>query len=248
MRLGRPLTPVMLTTEERSRLEGWARRRTTAQALALRARIVLDAADGDSNKKIARCERVTKATVGKWRGRFLRKRLEGLIDEPRPGAPRTVTDADVEAVITQTLEMTPRDATHWSTRSMAKASGLSQSAISRIWRAFGLQPHRVETFKLSKDPLFIEKVRDIVGLYLNPPDRALVLHGGVNLFASAQGERITSTSPCRIAPRIPSPAGRTPRPPRRGNTQSRALWARTPPPPQSSPPPSTARTTGRGRA
>jgi transposase len=175
MRLGRPLTLLVLTAEERATLEGWASRRTTAQALALRARIVLHAAAGESNTVIARRERVTRPTVGKWRGRFLQKRLDGLLDEPRPGAPRTITDANVEAVITKTLESTPRDATHWSTRSMAKASGLSQSAISRIWRAFALQPHRVDTFKLSKDPLFVEKVRDIVGLYLNPPDRALLL-------------------------------------------------------------------------
>jgi transposase len=165
----------VLTADERITLETWARRRTTAQALALRARLVLQAADGESNTVIARRERVTKATVGKWRSRFLRKRLDGLLDEPRPGVPRTITDADVEMVITTTLETTPRDATHWSTRSMAKAAGLSQSAISRIWRAFALQPHRVDTFKLSKDPLFIDKVRDIVGLYLNPPDHAMVL-------------------------------------------------------------------------
>lgn len=175
MRLGRPLEPLVLTADERITLETWARRRTTAQALALRARLVLQAADGESNTVIARRERVTKATVGKWRSRFLRKRLDGLLDEPRPGVPRTITDADVEMVITTTLETTPRDATHWSTRSMAKAAGLSQSAISRIWRAFALQPHRVDTFKLSKDPLFIDKVRDIVGLYLNPPDHAIVL-------------------------------------------------------------------------
>ena len=175
MRLGRPLTPIVLTPDEQATLTGWARRRTTAQALALRARIVLRAAAGDSNTAIAGRERVTPATVGKWRGRFLRTRLEGLLDEPRPGVPRTVTDAEVEAVITKTLETTPRDATHWSTRSMAKATTLSRSTVSRIWRAFGLQPHRVETFKLSKDPQFIEKVRDIVGLYLDPPDRALVL-------------------------------------------------------------------------
>ena len=175
MRLGRPLKPVVLTTDERATLEGWARRRTSAQALALRARIVLQAAHGDSNTQIARRERVVKATVGKWRSRFLQRRLEGLLDEPRPGAPRTISDADVEAMIITTLESTPRDATHWSTRTMAKAAGISQSSISRIWRTFGLQPHRVETFKLSKDPLFVEKVRDIVGLYLNPPDRALVL-------------------------------------------------------------------------
>jgi transposase len=175
MRLGRPLKPLVLTADERTTLETWARRRTTAQALALRARLVLQAAGGESNTVIARRERVTKATVGKWRSRFLRKRLDGLLDEPRPGVRRTITDADVEMVITTTLETTPRDATHWSTRSMAKASGLSQSAISRIWRAFALQPHRVDTFKLSKDPLFIDKVRDIVGLYLNPPDHAMVL-------------------------------------------------------------------------
>jgi transposase len=175
MRLGRPLQPLVLTSDERTTLETWARRRMTAQALALRARLVLQAANGESNTVIARRERVTKATVGKWRSRFLGKRLDGLLDEPRPGVPRTITDTDVERVITKTLETTPRDATHWSTRSMAKASGLSQSAISRIWRAFALQPHRVDTFKLSKDPLFIDKVRDIVGLYLNPPDRAVVL-------------------------------------------------------------------------
>ena len=175
MRPGRPLTPIVLTTDERSMLQGWARRRMPAQAVALRARIVLRAAEGDSNTAIAGREGVTKATVGKWRARFLQKRLKGLLDEPRPGVPRTITDADVETVITTTLETTPRDATHWSTRSMAKATNLSQSAISRIWRAFGLQPHRVETFKLSTDPQFIEKVRDIVGLYLDPPDRALVL-------------------------------------------------------------------------
>jgi transposase len=175
MRLGRPLTPLLITPEERAALEGWSRRRTTAQALALRARIVLQAAGGDSNTEIARHERVTKATVGKWRGRFVERRLDGLLDEPRPGVDRQITDADVERVITQTLESTPRDATHWSTRSMAKHADMSQSAVARIWKAFGLQPHRTETFKLSKDPLFIDKVRDIVGLYLDPPDRALVL-------------------------------------------------------------------------
>lgn len=175
MPLGRPLQPLVLSAEQRTTLESWARRRTTAQALALRARIVMHAADGVSNTVIARRERVTKATVGKWRGRFVRRGLDGLLDEPRPGAPRTIGDAEVEAVITKTLETTPHDATHWSTRSMAEAVGLSQSAISRIWRAFALQPHRVETFKLSKDPLFVDKVRDIVGLYVNPPARALVL-------------------------------------------------------------------------
>jgi transposase len=166
---------VMLTMTERDTLQQWTRRPRTAQALAQRARIVLACADGHSNTAVAARLHVAKPTVGKWRARFLAKRLDGLLDEPRPGAPRSITDADVERVVARTLEATPRDATHWSTRSMAQACGLSQSAISRIWRAFGLQPHRTETFQLSKDPLFVEKVRDIVGLYLHPPDKALVL-------------------------------------------------------------------------
>jgi transposase len=164
-----------LSAEERELLEAWARRPKTAQATALRARSILGCAAGKTNTAVARELRVAKQTVGKWRSRFLAKRLDGLLDEPRPGAPRTVTDADVERVVTLTLESTPRDATHWSTRSLARQAGLSQSTISRIWRAFSLQPHRTESFKLSPDPLFIEKVRDIVGLYLNPPDKALVL-------------------------------------------------------------------------
>jgi transposase len=175
MRTGRPMPPLTLEVEEREALERWARRRTTAQALALRARIVLASAAGKTNTAIAREARVKKQTVGKWRARFLAKRLDGLLDEPRPGAPRKIMDADVERVVTLTLESTPRDATHWSTRSMAAKVGLSQTAVSRIWRAFSLQPHRTETFKLSKDPLFVEKVRDIVGLYLHPPAQALVL-------------------------------------------------------------------------
>ena len=170
------LDPIRLSDDERSTLEGWTRRHKTAQALALRARIVLMCADtGKSNSEIARQLRVFRSTVGKWRSRFLKLRLDGLLDEPRPGAPRQISDEQVERVVASTLESQPREATHWSTRSMARATGMSQSAVSRIWRAFGLQPHRVETFKLSKDPLFIDKVRDIVGLYLNPPDRALVL-------------------------------------------------------------------------
>jgi len=175
MATGRPLAPLALSDEERDTLQRWARRPKTAQALARRAQIVLACASGRSNGDVANTFHVTRQMVGKWRIRFVVNRLDGLLDEPRPGAPRAITDEDVERVITLTLESTPRDATHWSTRSMAKASGLSQSAISRIWRAFALQPHRSETFKLSTDPLFIEKVRDIVGLYLNPPDRALVL-------------------------------------------------------------------------
>ena len=175
MRTGRPIPRLFISPSERSTLEGWSRRRTTAQALALRSRMILLCASGRSNTAVARELRVTKQTVGKWRSRFLERRLDGLLDEPRPGAPRRITDQHVERLIVRTLETTPQDATHWSTRAMAKASGLSQSTVSRIWRAFALQPHRTETFKLSKDPLFVAKVRDIVGLYLNPPDRALVL-------------------------------------------------------------------------
>jgi len=175
MAVGRPLPPLHLSAEERETLERWSRRRKTAQALALRARLILACAAGEKNQDVAAAFRVTRPTVGKWRARFIERRLDGLLDEPRPGAPRRITDADVERVITRTLESKPKDATHWSTRSMARACGLTQSAVSRIWRAFALQPHRTETFQLSKDPLFIEKVRDIVGLYLHPPERALVL-------------------------------------------------------------------------
>ena len=175
MRTGRPKSRLMLSPPERKTLERWANRPTTAQALAQRARIVLACGQGQFNTAIATRLSVTPQTVGKWRSRFQAKRLDGLLDEPRPGAPRHIQDEHVEKILAKTLESTPRDATHWSTRSMAQVSGLSQSSVSRIWRAFALQPHRTETFKLSKDPLFIEKVRDIVGLYLHPPDKALVL-------------------------------------------------------------------------
>lgn len=175
MPVGRPIPSLTLTSDEKQTLERWSRRPSSAQALALRCRIVLACAEGLSNTAVARRLPATVQTVGKWRSRFLTQRLDGLLDEPRPGAPRKVSDAEVERVLTLTLETQPREATHWSTRSMAKRCGLSQSAVSRIWRAFALQPHRAETFQLSKDPLFIEKVRDIVGLYLNPPDKALVL-------------------------------------------------------------------------
>jgi len=175
MRIGRPTPPVILTVDERETLEQWARRPKTAQALAQRARIVLACATEDTNGDIALAAGVTRQTVGRWRARFAQKRLQGLLDEPRPGAPRKILDAEVERVVRLTLESMPRDATHWSTRAMAKRCGLSQTAISRIWRAFALQPHLVKTFKLSKDPLFIDKVRDIVGLYLEPPNKALVL-------------------------------------------------------------------------
>ncbi len=166
---------VVLSDDERETLERWARRPKSAQALALRCRIVLACADGGTNTAIAQRLGVSRDTVGKWRRRFIAQRLDGLWDEPRPGAPRTVTDDDVERVIVKTLEETPANATHWSSRSMATATGMSQSAVSRIWRAFGLKPHRSEHFKLSPDPQFIDKVRDVVGLYLNPPDAAVVL-------------------------------------------------------------------------
>jgi len=172
---GRPLPPLLVSRDDRATLERWTARRKTAQALAQRARIILLAAEGASNKEVARRERLNPHTVSKWRRRFIDKGVDGLLDEPRPGAPRTIADEDVERVLTITLEEKPVDATHWSTRSMARRTGLSQSAISRIWRAFALQPHRSEAFKISADPLFIEKVRDIVGLYLNPPERAVVL-------------------------------------------------------------------------
>jgi transposase len=166
---------IELTAGEREQLESWSRRHTSAQALALRARIVLSAAEGLSSSEVARRLGIQFGTVSKWRNRFAEQRLDGLVDEPRPGQPRKITDAQVEEVIVKTLETTPTDATHWSTRSMAREVGLTQSAVHRIWRAFGLQPHRQESWKLSKDPQFIDKVRDVVGLYLDPPERAVVL-------------------------------------------------------------------------
>src|SRR5437879_6387235 len=175
MRTGRPKQPLILTEEERNRLQSLAHRARSQALLARRARVVLACGEGWDNQSVARKLRVSLGMVGKWRGRFLKARLEGLYDEPRPGAPRTVSDEQVEQVVIQTLESTPRGETHWSTRGLAKATGLSRMTISRIWRAFGLQPHRTDTFKLSPDPLLIEKVRDIVGLYMNPPAHALVL-------------------------------------------------------------------------
>jgi transposase len=166
---------VVLSVEERSQLEAWARRPKSSQALALRSRIVLVSAEGVNNGVVAERLGVDRSTVRKWRNRFVEQRLDGLLDEPRPGRPRTITDEQVEEVITKTLESTPRNATHWSTRSMAAEVGLTQTAVARIWKAFGLQPHRHESWKLSKDPLFVDKVKDVVGLYLDPPERAVVL-------------------------------------------------------------------------
>jgi transposase len=170
-----PLVRVELTDVEREQLESWSRRHTSAQALALRCRIVLLAGEGLRTGEICQRLGVHRNTVAKWRSRFVAERLEGVLDEPRPGQPRKITDAQVDEVITKTLESTPKDATHWSTRSMAAEVGLTQSAVHRIWKAFGLQPHRQEAWKLSRDPQFIDKIRDVVGLYLDPPERAVVL-------------------------------------------------------------------------
>jgi transposase len=174
MRTGRPKQALTLSDEERERLESLAHRARSQPLLARRARVVLACGEGLDNKAVAKRLRCSLGRVGKWRARFLQSRLEGLYDEPRPGAPRKIGDDQVEKIVIQTLESTPRGQTHWSTRGLAKASGLSRMTISRIWHAFGLQPHRADTFKLSPDPQLIEKVRDIVGLYMNPPDHALV--------------------------------------------------------------------------
>lgn len=175
MAAGRPKVELVLHESEREQLQVWARRGKTAQALALRSRIVLACSDGADNSTVAVKLAVTQQTVCKWRARFVKERLDGLRDAPRSGAPRTIDDARVEAVIAKTLESQPKNATHWSTRTMAREAKLSQTAVSRIWRAFGLQPHRQETFKLSTDPHFVEKTRDILGLYIDPPIKAMVL-------------------------------------------------------------------------
>lgn len=175
MARGRPMAALILTAAERETLLQWARRAKTSQALAMRSKLILACGRGLTNTAVAKELQVSMQTITKWRQRFIASRLDGLMDDPRPGAPRKISDQDVEHVITTTLESKPKDATQWSTRSMAKATGLNQTAISRIWRTFGLQPHRTKTFKLSTDPQFIDKVRDVVGLYMNPPERAIVL-------------------------------------------------------------------------
>jgi transposase len=200
---GRPKPPLILSDVERETLQRWSRRAKTAQALALRARIVLACADGEDNKSVAARVGVWPQTVGKWRARFVTDRLEGLADEPRPGAPRKITDEQVEQVIVTTLEAAPTGGdTHWSTRSMAAATGLSQTAISRIWRAFGLKPHLVDTWKLSTDAQFIEKVRDIVGLYVDPPEAAMVLA----VDEKSQMQALERTAP--VLPMMPAVPGR----------------------------------------
>src|SRR5262245_40998700 len=200
MAIGRPTKPLNVTPEEKEKLSMLARRPKTSQAMAIRARIVLGCSEGLSNSDVAKRLRITGATVCKWRERFRVDRLEGLLDEPRPGAPRSITDAQVEEVVTKTLESMPVNSTHWSTRLMAQKAGLSQTAMVRIWRAFGLQPHRVENFKFSKDPQFVEKVRDIVGLYLNPPDRAIVLC----VDEKSQVQALNRTQPILpLAPGVP---------------------------------------------
>jgi transposase len=197
------LAPLELTDDERQALSAWSRRRKTAQALALRSRIVLRCAAGATIGEVAAELGVSRDTVSKWRSRFLRDRLEGLTDEPRPGRPRTISDGQVEAVITATLEQAPPGGdTHWSTRSMARSAGLSQSAVSRIWRAFGLKPHVIQTWKLSTDPQFIDKVRDVVGLYLAPPENALVLC----VDEKSQIQALDRTAPC--LPMLPTTPAR----------------------------------------
>lgn len=201
MRNGRPKKTLEITDEDRDKLQTIARRPKSAQAMAIRARIVLSCGEGMSNSEVARKLHITGATVGKWRERFRKQGLDGLLDEPRVGAPRTITDQQIEEVVTKTLESMPANSTHWSTRLMAAQMGLSQNAIVRIWHAFGLQPHRVENFKFSKDPQFVEKVRDIVGLYLNPPDRAVV----VCLDEKSQVQALNRTEPILpLAPGVPA--------------------------------------------
>ena len=203
-RTGRPKAGLTLTDQEEETLQRWARRPKSAQQLALRSKIVLACAAGKDNKAVAAELAVHQVTVGKWRSRFLASRLEGLTDEDRPGRPRTISDEKVEEVIVKALEQPPPDNdSHWSTRSMARVTGMSQTAICRIWRAFELKPHREQTWKLSADPQFIEKVRDVVGLYMDPPEHALVLC----VDEKSQIQAIDRTAPCLpVLPHHPGPA------------------------------------------
>ena len=201
MRRTRHHKPLLLTDDERRTLDQWARRPTTAQRLAVRSRVVLACAEGLTNRAVAKQLHVSSNSVCKWRERFRVRRLEGLTDEPRPGAPRTATDDRIVDVITRTLEGPPAHATQWTTRSMADMAGLSKATISRIWQTFGLQSHRVDTFKLSADPQFVEKVRDIVGLYLCPPDHAIVL----SMDEKSQVQALDRTRPLRpMRPGLPA--------------------------------------------
>ena len=200
--MARPKPALTLTDDEHAKLTTWASRPKSTLRLATRARIVLACADQPNNLLVAQRLGVCAATVGTWRKRFVTRRLDGLVDEPRPGAPRRVTDADIERVVTRTLESKPANATHGSTRGMAKVAGMSQSAISRIWRAFERPPHRADTFKLSTDPYFVEKVRDVVGLYLSPPDNALVL----SVDEKSQVQALDRTQP--MLPMTPTQAER----------------------------------------
>jgi transposase len=226
MKRGRPLPELMLSVAENNQLVEWTRRHKTSQALALRSRIILACAQNAPNDEVARRVRATPQTVGKWRRRFIERRLDGLLDEPRPGTPRSLGDAQVERLIATTLNELPRDATHWSTRSMARKLKLSQSTVSRVWRAFGLQPHRTETFKLSTDPLFIDKVRDIVGLYLNPPAKALVLC----VDEKSQIQALDRTQPILpLAPGIPGRRTHDYMPPQDTNDQGLVRATSAPP-------------------
>jgi transposase len=205
MRTGRPIPPLELNDGERAALQNWALRPKSAQALATRARMILLCAAGNTNTQVAGKLHLRIQTVGKWRQRFIDQRLDGLLDEPRPGTPRKVSDAEVERVLTMTLESRPKDATHWSTRSLAVQCGLSRSTVSRIWQAFALQPHRSETFKLSKDPLFIEKVRDIVGALLEPARPCSGAVRGREIADSSVGSDPTAAAHAARTSRTPHP-------------------------------------------
>lgn len=199
---GRPTAAIELSDEERRTLQRYTRRRTASQQLVQRARIILCCAKGMSNQQVSAEVGISAHTIGKWRQRFAEERLDGLLDTPRPGAPRSIGDDVIEGVVVKTLETTPKGATHWSTRQMAKHIGVSRESVGRIWRAFGLKPHRSETFQLSTDPLFVEKVRDVVGLYMNPPENALVL----SVDEKTQVQTLNRTQPI-----LPLQPGRTER-------------------------------------